>query len=198
MPTLDRDITVHFGHWPLLMKTGGGARYARALADELQPLVQATEVQTREREPDEVGGPGIDFDTVMLTATAAASTYAAWRIVAADISRVIARLLQLGDGRAFIDEGAAIRLAVDYAATPDSFAEVSIVFVAPIRGPDEYEYEDTPRGYLVGLIVEGVSHHVVITAKGDPLGTLRGLDNDGLQSLGFGRTGDEAAPDAPA
>ena len=82
-----------------------------------------------------------------------------------------------------VDARAAIVLAVDAAASAESFATVDIRFVAPLQilgdGPP------SGRGYLVGLDAGGVFQIVVLDPDGHIVGISPGLPDIDFASLGL-------------
>ena len=163
-----------------------GEAYAEALKAELSGRVHSGHVETHPRSPYESGGPGVEFDAVSLivSGTVIATGYAAWRIVAADLHELIQKLRQLGDGRVVVDVFGAEVLAVNSLARPVGVQDVSIRFSAPLRGPDDEEY-GSERGFLVGLVVNGVETLVVVSPDGTVLGSTSSDELPGLKDLGL-------------
>ena len=160
--------------------------YQQRLAAEVQPGLKATTAQTNRRRGDETGGPGITFDLVSLAvgATAVAGAYVIWKEVAADIRETVRRLRRIGNHHhVVVDEGAALILAVDAVAAPDTFADLRLRFIAELHG--EVAWDRGPaRGYLVALEQGGATTFVVI----DPDGKVIGRSDD-VTDIDFGQLG---------
>jgi hypothetical protein len=163
-----------------------GEKYAESLKADLQPRVTSGRIETYPRHVGETGGPGIEFDFVGLltTATFVAGSYAGWRVLADDLRSLIGRLRELGDGPVYIDEYTAQVLAVDYVSDPATFSDISLRYVAKVRGWDDDE-PDADRGYLVGQTVNGADCLVVVSVDGHVLGVSRDVNLDGISSLGL-------------
>lgn len=194
MARIDRPLRVYFGHTPFLIRVwqeakspddeDAAAAYAQALSKELSPLVEEGYVETQEQYLG-AGGPGVDFDWVELVVSGLA-TYAAFKVAGADLRRLIQRLQKLGDGRVAIDEASAALFAVELAATPDTFNDVEITSTAKLRGPFDEEY-DTPKGFIVGLLVNGSPIQVVVGVDGSVAGSAAGLPAEMMAPLGLDR-----------
>jgi hypothetical protein len=146
----------------------GGIRdaYAKALRDEIAPLITSGTIETNARFPLEDGGPGVEFDLVEVFVRAV-EAYAAFRVLGADIHRVLDRFKMLGDGRVVVDEAAASLLATEAVATEESFADIEILATETLRTGDVM---DDDRGFIVTLRVNGAEQKVVVGPDGTIVG----------------------------
>ena len=160
--------------------------YATGLKRELDSELSSGEARTSRRHPDETGGPiELDLVTIVVGATAVLASYQTWRKFIQDLHGVIRKLGEISSPRSVgIDETAALLLAVDAVATPETLQIIEERFVAPLREPDKEDYE-RPRGYLVGLTVNTDDVLVVVTLAGDVMTVTPGLQGLDLAGLGL-------------
>ena len=151
-----------------------GRRYASSLKAEIDTGLRVTKSITHPRSGSETGGPGVEFDFVALalnaftTTTTVAGIYQIWKAVASDIREATRRVRRISKDQACVDTGAALVLAVDAIALPNTFADLELRFIAPLN-PTVDEL-DAPRGYLVAFANDGVTQFVIVSRTGEVIG----------------------------
>jgi len=149
-----------------------------AIAAELAPAMKALQVAAEQ--PDDEGlaaGGGPEFDAIMYVVLSVMGGYVTLREVATDIRKIISHLQEKAERTddLAIPESAALLLAWDHVAPPESHTDTVLEYIAPLNRVNPGGYT-IGKGWLVGFTVDGHGVTVVMDRGGEVLGTTAGLD----------------------
>jgi hypothetical protein len=144
---------------------------------ELAPKLATLPISADLPEDEGRATGGGESEAILYMVLAGMGAYVTLREVATDILKAIAYLREkAGDqGRVVIPEAAALLIAWDHVAPPQSHADASLEYIAPLSRVNPAGYS-IAKGWIVGFSVDGAPLIVVISPDGEVLGTTPGFD----------------------